>query len=84
MKDGDFIYCKKSYFSTDEFGIEEWITEGKCYEVVHEKDFDIYSIIDNDGDINNTLAIPNFLKEHFYTEQEYRKFKLKKLNGLHL
>lgn len=84
MKFDDFIYCKKTYTSIDEYGVEEWATEGKCYEVIYDKYTDVYSIIDNDGDMNNTLTIPDILEKHFYTTQEYRKIKLKKLNESNL
>ena len=84
MKLGNFVYCKKTYTSIDEYGIEEWVTEGKCYKVIYDDVYNVYSIIDNDGDMNNTLTIPDILERHFYTAQEYRKFKLEKLNESNL
>jgi hypothetical protein len=79
MKEGDKLYCKKTYISNDEYGIEEWVTEGKQYKVIYDKYADVYSIIDNDGDFNSTLTIQYILEKHFYTASEYRKLKLKKI-----
>jgi len=80
MKAGDKLYCKKTYYATNQFNTtEEWVTKGKTYKVVIEDDFCIFSIIDNDGEYNNTLTIPKILNEYFYTQKELRKLKLQKI-----
>lgn len=81
MKAGDFLYCKQTYQHINIIdNVEEWVTKGKCYKIVYDENCAVYSIIDNDGDMNNTLLLPNLLKIYFLTQQEYRKLKLEKLN----
>ncbi len=80
MREGDLLYCKKTYISTSTLGKEEWITKGKSYKVVYDKEANVYSIIDNQDEINNTILYEKYMKKYFYTNQEYRKIKLQKIN----
>lgn len=76
------VCCKKSYTAKDvvnnEVIVSEWITKNKCYKLVLKND--INYIIDNDKEFNSTLAIPKIFEKFFYTDQQFRKEKLQKLN----
>lgn len=78
------VCCKKSYpakgynVHTNEIISEEWITKNKCYKLVLKNETEY--IIDNDKEFNSTLTIPKIFEKFFYTDQQFRKQKLQKLN----
>lgn len=80
------VLCKKDYKSsvTSIFHF----TKGKYYEVIRDYTYGDSYWIQNDDvafqrfGLNGKLS-PSFY-EHFYTEQEVRKLKIKKLNDITL
>lgn len=78
MKSGDRLCCKKNFI----FSKVKWITKGKTYEFLYNEDSFSWYIIDDQKEVNEYLI--SVLYDFFYTKQEYRKIKLKKLNESNL
>ena len=70
MKVGDKIYCYKQ-----NIGLSKWITEGKEY-ILLEVFSKYFTIIDDEVDKNVMVHF----EKHFFTEKQYRKLKLNKIN----
>lgn len=81
MKIGDKLYCKKTLRAQH----TNFFIEDKIYYIEDILDFNIYLNSEEDG-LNvrfnlNSQNDDNFkIKDYFYTENDYRKQKLKKIN----
>lgn len=89
MKIGDKLYCKKSI--TDKNNV--YYKVNNYYIITSKKDDNVYYITSEKDDLKFDLSIPiktidmddNLpFEDFFYTETEYRKLKLKKINESNL
>ena len=90
LKTGDKLYCKKEYEFIQaqllrKFVVGEWYTISEYNESNDGTFVLVYVIIDNTRTIfkgGNTILGNPVWSEYFLTEQELRKQKIKKLNGI--
>jgi hypothetical protein len=82
MKKGEIVYCKVECFSLTDKNI--FFTEGKYYEVI--KVLPTIVIIQGNKQTKpffhkKVIGALRHFKDHFYTESELRKEKLKRLEN---
>lgn len=83
MKKGDKLYCKKTLIHYN----KKFFIKGKIY-IVEEICDDIIYIFDEFKNSSFHINEPNVdqykLERYFYTNKEYRKIKIKKINESNL
>jgi hypothetical protein len=93
VKEGDNIYCYQNYYEIGKhYQFTKKLTSGKFYTIKeiytdYSSRLDITIIDDTNGYFFVSLADSNGLirfKNYFYTEQQLRKKKLKKLKSIDL
>ena len=79
MKAGDKLLCKKEKHVYKNFVIDKYYTITDIYDECAYFDYDWYSF-SLDKTLDKTSF--NYVWDYFYTPQEVRKMKLKKLNDV--
>jgi hypothetical protein len=82
MKVGDKLYCHREFHLEDE---NKWFTVGKIYIVIDIIDDSL--IIEDDEEDGNAFSYKSsndwkYFGDYFYSNKDYRKEKLKKLNQM--
>ena len=78
MKVGDKLFCKKTFYGNHK---QMWVSIGNTYSVLYNDNSRAYYIIDNQGDVNESILTNPFLDKYFMNKKEIRKMKLNKLNS---
>lgn len=83
MKEGDIVYCKKSFelktlVTPTTTYTRTWFIKGNYYKIYVNPKSDNFYLIDEEGDTNEVI-LKEYFTDHFYTKQELRKFKLEKI-----
>lgn len=81
-----YVYCKKNFIGGNSTGSLVFIKGLKyeCEDIFNKNGIGKIILIYDLRNYNSHYFWDNDFNRYFYTEQDLRKIKLKKLNGLHL